>query len=65
MAQRLVTESLNTVTPGAYPEVNVKSTPVGIASGGAILIIAKLIVENLTANRTLRLSTTLLISLTM
>jgi len=41
MAQRVVTSSLNTVTPGAYPEVNVKSTPVGIASGGAILIIGE------------------------
>jgi len=41
MAQRLVTDSLNTVTPGAYPDVQVRSQPVGIASGGAIVIIGE------------------------
>jgi len=41
MAQRLVTESVNTVTPGAYPEVQVRSQPVGIAAGGAIVLIGE------------------------
>jgi hypothetical protein len=41
MAQRLTTSSLNTNIPGAYPEVTVKSTPVGITSTGDIVIIGE------------------------
>jgi hypothetical protein len=41
MAQRLVTESINTPIPGAYPEVVVRSTPVGIGAGGAIVILGE------------------------
>ena len=41
MAQRLSTSSLNTNIPGAYPEVTVKSTSVGITSTGDIVIIGE------------------------
>jgi len=41
MAQRLSTSSVNTNIPGAYPEVTVKSTPVGITSTGDIVIIGE------------------------
>ena len=41
MAQRLTTSSVNTNIPGAYPEVTVKSTPVGITSTGDIVIIGE------------------------
>jgi len=41
MAQRLTTSFVNTNTPGAYPSVTVKSTPVGISSTGDIVIIGE------------------------
>jgi hypothetical protein len=41
MAQRLTTSFVNTNIPGAYPEVTVKSTPVGITSTGDIVIIGE------------------------
>jgi hypothetical protein len=41
MAQRLVTDKVNTVIPDAYPDVQVRSQPVGIAAGGAIVIIGE------------------------
>jgi hypothetical protein len=41
MAQRLTTSSINTNIPGAYPEVTVKSTPVGITNTGDIVIIGE------------------------
>lgn len=41
MAQRLSTSFVNTNIPGAYPEVTVKSTPVGITSTGDIVIIGE------------------------
>lgn len=41
MAQRLSTSFVNTNIPGAYPNVTVKSTPVGITSTGDIVIIGE------------------------
>ena len=41
MAIRLSTSSVNTNIPGAYPEVTVKSTPVGITNTGDIVIIGE------------------------
>ena len=41
MAQRLTTSFINTVRPGAYFETTVKSTPVGVASSGNIVIIGE------------------------
>lgn len=41
MAQRLSTSFVNTNIPGAYPEVTVKSTPVGITNTGDIVIIGE------------------------
>jgi hypothetical protein len=41
MAQRLTTSFINTVIPGAYPNVSVKSVPVGVASTGVIAIIGE------------------------
>jgi hypothetical protein len=41
MAQRLTTSFVNTVTPGAYPNVNVRSTPVGFGATGIIAIIGE------------------------
>lgn len=41
MAQRLSTSFVNTNIPGAYPDVTVKSTPVGITSTGDIVIIGE------------------------
>ena len=41
MAQRLSTSFVNTNIPGAYPEVTVKSTSVGISSTGDIVIIGE------------------------
>jgi hypothetical protein len=41
MAQRLTTSFINTVRPGSYFEVTVKSTPVGVASSGNIVIIGE------------------------
>lgn len=38
MAQRLVTPFINTNTPGAYPDTNVVSKPVGLGSSGIIVI---------------------------
>jgi hypothetical protein len=41
MAIRLTTSFINTVTPGAYFEQNVRSTPVGIGATGVIAIIGE------------------------
>lgn len=41
MAIRLTTSFINTVTPGAYFEQNVRSTPVGIGATGVITIIGE------------------------
>jgi hypothetical protein len=41
MAQRLTTSFVNTNIPGAYPNVTVKSTPVGITNTGDIVIIGE------------------------
>ena len=41
MAQRLVTSFVNTNRPGAYFDVSVKSTPIGFASTGDILLIGE------------------------
>ncbi len=41
MAQRLTTSFINTVIPGAYPNVTVKSVPAGVASTGVIAIIGE------------------------
>lgn len=41
MSQRLTTSFVNTNIPGAYPNVTVKSTPVGITSTGDIVIIGE------------------------
>lgn len=41
MAQRLTTSFINTVRPGAYFDLSVKSTPVGVASSGNIVIIGE------------------------
>jgi hypothetical protein len=41
MSQRLTTSFVSTNIPGAYPNVTVKSTPVGITSTGDIVIIGE------------------------
>jgi hypothetical protein len=41
MAQRLVTPFVNTVTPGAYVNTTVKSTPVGLGLTGIIAVIGE------------------------
>lgn len=41
MAQRITTSFLNTNRPGAYFDIKVKSTPVGAASSGNIVIIGE------------------------
>jgi len=41
MAQRLTTSFVNTNIPGAYPNVTVQSTPVGITNTGDIVIIGE------------------------
>jgi len=41
MAQRLTESFINTNTPGAYPDVKVQSTPVGVASSGNIVIVGE------------------------
>ena len=41
MAQRLTTSFVNTVTPGAYPNVSVKSVPVGVGNTGIVAIIGE------------------------
>lgn len=41
MAQRITTSFLNTNRPGAYFDVQVKSTPTGVASSGNIVIIGE------------------------
>jgi hypothetical protein len=41
MAQRLTTSFINTSIPGAYPNVSVKSVPVGVANTGVIAIIGE------------------------
>jgi len=41
MAQRISTSFINTNRPGAYFDVQVKSTPVGVASSGNIIIIGE------------------------
>jgi hypothetical protein len=41
MSQRLVTSFVNTNTPGAYNEVNVKSNPVGLGASGNVVIIGE------------------------
>ena len=41
MAQRITTSFINTNRPGSYFDVKVKSTPVGVASSGNIVIIGE------------------------
>src|SRR6185369_7469696 len=41
MAQRVTTSFVNTNRPGSYFDVQVKSTPVGVASSGNIVIIGE------------------------
>jgi len=41
MSQRLVTDFINTNTPGAYPNVTVQSTPVGLGASGILVIIGE------------------------
>jgi hypothetical protein len=41
MAQRITTSFINTNRPGAYFDIKVKSTPVGVASSGNIVIIGE------------------------
>lgn len=41
MAQRVVTSFVNTNIPGAYPNVTVKSNPVGLGASGNIVIIGE------------------------
>jgi hypothetical protein len=41
MAQRLVTSFVNTVIPGAYPNVNVISQPVGLGASGVLVIMGE------------------------
>lgn len=41
MAQRITTSFVNTNRPGAYFDIKVKSTPVGVASSGNIVIIGE------------------------
>lgn len=41
MAQRVTTDVVNTNRPGSYFDVDVKSTPVGVASSGNIVIIGE------------------------
>jgi hypothetical protein len=41
MAQRLTNSFVNTVRPGSYFDVKVKSTPVGVASSGNIVLIGE------------------------
>lgn len=41
MSQRLVTSFINTNTPGAYPNVTVKSNPVGLGTSGNVVIIGE------------------------
>src|SRR3954469_3090070 len=41
MAQRVVTDTINTNIPGAYPSVSVKSNPVGLGASGNIVIMGE------------------------
>ena len=41
MSQRVVTSFINTNIPGAYPNVTVKSQPVGLGSSGILVIIGE------------------------
>lgn len=41
MAQRVVTSFVNTNIPGAYPNVTVKSNPVGLGASGIIVLIGE------------------------
>jgi hypothetical protein len=41
MAQRVVTDFVNTNIPGAYPSVKVKSSPTGLGASGNIVIIGE------------------------
>ena len=41
MAQRLVTSFINTNIPGAYPNVSVKSNPVGLGASGIVVILGE------------------------
>jgi hypothetical protein len=41
MSQRLVTSFINTNIPGAYPNVTVKSQPVGLGASGLLVIIGE------------------------
>lgn len=41
MSQRVVTPFLNTNVPGAYPNITVKSNPVGLGSSGNVVIIGE------------------------
>ena len=41
MAQRVVTSFVNTNIPGAYPNISVKSNPVGLGASGNVVIIGE------------------------
>lgn len=41
MSQRLVTSFVNTNIPGAYPNVSVKSNPVGLGASGIVVIVGE------------------------
>lgn len=41
MAQRVVTSFVNTNIPGAYPNISVKSNPVGLGASGIVVIIGE------------------------
>lgn len=41
MSQRLVTSFVNTNIPGAYPNVTVKSNPVGLGASGIVVIVGE------------------------
>jgi hypothetical protein len=41
MAQRLTTSFINTVIPGAYPNVSVKSIPSGVSNTGVVAIVGE------------------------
>lgn len=41
MSQRVVTSTVNTNIPGAYPDVTVKSNPVGLGASGNVIIVGE------------------------
>lgn len=41
MSQRVVTDTINTNIPGAYPSISVKSNPVGLGASGNVVIVGE------------------------